>query len=325
MDIVTHALVGVALSRAGFQRFGSSSAPLLILAATIPDIDVIAHVAGPLAALEYRCGYTHALLALPILALACAGMAALIPGKKLPLSKAWLIACVGVASHLLLDWTGSIGLRMLLPFSSRWFYLDLNASYDGAILLALGLALVWPWFVNLVSGEIGESAKNRGQGSALAVLLFLLVWEGARWSLHERALNGLNSRMYDGETATAVAALADPNNPLAWTGIVETTAAFRILKIGSLDIGDATDARISFKPEKSAAYLAAMNTEPFRYMAYFARFPIWRIEPAALDGGMGKALDMTDVRFEAQGTRLSANAVTDDAGHLLFSNFGVRH
>ena len=40
---------------------------------------------------------------------------------------------LGVASHLLLDWTNSYGIRLLFPFSLQWFHLDLNALTDGPI------------------------------------------------------------------------------------------------------------------------------------------------------------------------------------------------
>lgn len=323
MDIVTHSLAGVALSRAFFQRVTPRATLLLLIAATIPDIDILSRVRGQLAALEWQYGYTHSLLALPVLALACVGLTAAIVRQRLPLMTAWIAAGAGVASHLILDWTGSHGIRALLPFSSQWFYLDLNGKYDGVILVALSLALIWPWFVGLVSGEIGHGhGKSTGQGSAILVLLFVLLYEGARWSLHTRALDDLNSRLYDGEVPAAVAALPDPNNPLSWTGVVETLEAYRTVSTGSLNLGNASDSRIFLKPDRSATYQAAVATEPFRYMSYFARFPVWEIEPVELSSGMGKLLDMTDLRFGTPGEgRYHALAVVDSSGRVLLSEF----
>ena len=58
-------------------------------------------------------------------------------------SRSWqaYMACfAGVLSHLLLDWTNTYGIRMLLPFSSRWLHLDITDVVDPWILLALLVA-----------------------------------------------------------------------------------------------------------------------------------------------------------------------------------------
>jgi inner membrane protein len=322
MDNVTHTLVGVALARAGFRRVTPHATLLLILATNIPDIDILSLSGGQLADFEIHRGYTHTLLALPLMALLCVGLTALVGTEKIPVLKAWAVACVGVASHLLLDWTNSFGIRPLLPFSSRWFYLDLNGLYDGLIITMLILALVWPWFVGLVSSEIGGS-KQRGQGSSIAVLLFLLLFEGARWGLHGRALNLLNSRLYGGEVPVQVAALPDPNNPFRWTGVVETADSFRLLQTTSVDISNTGDARVFAKPTKGKMYKALLDYEPFRYMAYFSRFPVWQFDPVTLGAGVGRRVDMTDLRFGTpdQGS-FHASALLGPGGQVLESTFG---
>jgi inner membrane protein len=323
MDNITHTLVGVALARAGFQRVIPRATLLLILAANFPDIDVLSLGFGQLAYLENHRGYTHTFLALPVLALICVGLTALIGKRKLPVMKAWAAACVGVGSHLLLDWTNSYGVRPLLPFSSRWFYLDLNGLYDGVILMALGFALVWPLFVNLVSVEIGGGTKQTGRGSAIGVLLFILLFDCGRWSLHQGVLNLLNSRMYNGEAPVDVAALPESNNPFEWTGIVETESAFRIVKAGPLDLDSGSDARVFVKPQINSAYRAAMDCEPFRYMAYFSRFPVWEFDPVALGAGEGTLVDLTDLRFGTPGKGgFHASALLDVRGNVLKSDFG---
>ena len=322
MDNVTHTLLGVTLSRAGFNRVCPHATLLLILSANIPDIDVVALAGGQLSYLETHRGYTHTFLALPFLALVCVGLTALLTRTKLPLWNAWAVAGVGVASHLLLDWTNSYGVRPFLPFSSRWFYLDLNALYDVVMLAAMLLALALPWFVNLVGSEIGTPKKRSGQGSAIAVLLFLLLFECGRWSLHQSAVNELNSRIYDGEQPVSVAALPEPISPLHWTGVVETQDAFRLLPVYALGLDNGSDSRIFSKPEESAAYRSAKATEPFRYMSYFSRFPVWGFEPIELNAGVGKRVDLTDLRFGIPGRGgFHAIAVIDGAGRDEMSVF----
>jgi inner membrane protein len=322
MDNVTDTLVGVALYRAGFARLVPRALWLLLLGANLADIDVLALLRGQLAEFEMHRGYTHTLLAIPLLALLCVGLTTLITRQRLPFIRAWLTAGAGVAAHLLLDWTGSFGIRPLLPFSSKWFYLDLNGSYDGVILAVLGLALLWPWFASLVSGEIGAKPLHRGRGSSIAALLFLVCFEGARWTLHRRALNDLNTRLYDDQVPVEVSALPEPNNPFHWTGVVETQDAYEIVSTGTFDLAGASDARIFRKPPVNAAYLAAMRCEAFRYMAYFSRFPAWGAEPVKLNPGIGQLLDLTDLRFGAPGEgEFHASALLDARGRVLDCNF----
>src|SRR5690606_22183863 len=53
-----------------------------------------------------------------------------------------LLSYVGLYSHIVLDLLNSYGLRILMPFSGRWFYGDALYIFDPWIWLALG-AGVW--------------------------------------------------------------------------------------------------------------------------------------------------------------------------------------
>ncbi len=48
MDNLTHTLTGLALSRAGLNRWYTRPALVLMLAANIPDIDIVTIAGGPL-------------------------------------------------------------------------------------------------------------------------------------------------------------------------------------------------------------------------------------------------------------------------------------
>lgn len=321
MDIVAHALLGVALSRAGLQRVSKHATWLLLTAAVIPDVDYLARAGGVLAELEWRHGYTHSLLAIPLLAAVCVGLIAAFRREALDWFSAWWIACIGVASHLLLDWTGSQGIRAGLPFSSKWFHLDWNGAWDGVILAGLALALIGPWFGNLISDEIGQSKRQRGQGIAILILTLLFCYEGVRWTLHERAVNQLNARLYgdDGEVPSRVAALPHAS-PFQWTGVVETSGAFRTLTVSSFDVGIENDARVFVKPEPNAALKAAATTEAISYMQYFARFPVWQAGPVTLDKGIGTLVELSDLRPGLP----HASALIDPAGRILESGVGSK-
>src|SRR3954454_13289676 len=159
MDNVTHSLTGLALARAGLDRCCPRATLLLLLSANAPDCDILSLTQGQLAYLEAHRGYTHSLLLAPVMALVCVVVTAALYREKLPWLKAWLVCLIGLSSHLLLDLTNSYGIRLLIPFSSRWFHFDLNALYDWNILVVLAIAALWPLFSRLVSGEIGDRPR----------------------------------------------------------------------------------------------------------------------------------------------------------------------
>jgi hypothetical protein len=66
LDNLTHSLTGFALSRAGFDRFTKSATAILILAANVPDIDIVTRAWGSLAYLNYHRHLTHAIAAMPL-------------------------------------------------------------------------------------------------------------------------------------------------------------------------------------------------------------------------------------------------------------------
>src|SRR5271168_428266 len=69
LDNITHSLTGLALSRAGLNRLTPQATAILVLAANIPDIDVVSSAGGSLAYLHYHRHLTHALSMAPGMAL----------------------------------------------------------------------------------------------------------------------------------------------------------------------------------------------------------------------------------------------------------------
>ncbi len=170
MDNITHSLTGLALSRAGLERFCPRAVWLLMLSANAPDADIAVASQGAFPYLEAHRGYTHSLCGLPVMAALTVVVIAAIFRQRLPWFRAWLICLIGVASHLLLDATNSYGVRLLLPFSSRWSHLDLNGLYDVWILAVLVFAAIWPLFSRLVTREIGGRGSSAGRSLAIFAL-----------------------------------------------------------------------------------------------------------------------------------------------------------
>src|SRR5579884_2317929 len=157
MDPPTHSLTGLMLSRAGFDRLHRRAPITLILAANAPDIDGLSLFGGLLPYIEYHRGLPHSLIFMPV-------MAALAPLVVCGFTRdfgGWLrlyiMSFVAIASHLLLDWTNTYGIRLLLPFSSEWFHLDLNSLTDAWIMAVLLIAWLMVYLVRLVHNEIGAN------------------------------------------------------------------------------------------------------------------------------------------------------------------------
>jgi inner membrane protein len=301
MDNLSHSLTGLALARAGLNRLTPRATLLLLLSANIPDIDIVALGKSQFAYLEVHRGLTHSLVAIPLLALACVLLVAAIYRQRLPWLQAWLACCAGVVSHLLLDWTNNYGIRLLLPFSRHWSHLDINSLTDGPILAVLGLAAVWPWLSGLVSGEIGDVKKSTGRGIAIAGLLFCGGFDVCRCYLHHRAVAQLEARLYAGAPPLQAAALPEPIDPLLWRAIVKTKSTwleFNLSALGPLNTGSAQS---FFRVSLPEAIANVKRTPEFAYFIYFARFPVWSVQPVALSGGTGTRIELTDLRFGEPG------------------------
>ena len=321
MENLTHSLAGYALARAGLDRFSPRAAVLLVLAANAPDLDIVFLTQGPLRYFEAHRGYSHSVLLAPFLALLAVVVTAAIFRQPLPWFKAWLICCLGVASHLIIDWTNNYGVRLALPFSSRWYHADLNSLYDVWILLALLFGAIWPLFSRLVSSEIGARMKTQ-RGSAIFALGFFLAFDCGRAFLHNQALRQLESRLYDGTQPLKSAAFPDPFSPIHWTGAVETERAFLTLPVDSLSDLDVADAITFYKPDITPLLPAVKSRSEFAYLSYFARFPVWSVAPLGTGNGEGKRVELTDLRFGTPGAgAFHSVATVDPAGRVRDSWF----
>jgi len=147
MDNLTHSLVGLAAAKAGLEKLSPGATALCVLAANSPDADIVTLIGGRWIYLQNHRGLTHSIVGTIALALALPlvfhGVAWLIARlrKREPVTRlrGLMIASIIVtASHPLLDWTNNYGVRLLLPWNSRWFYGDLVFIMDPVFWLVLG-------------------------------------------------------------------------------------------------------------------------------------------------------------------------------------------
>lgn len=152
MDNVAHTLAGLALAEAGLKRRTALGTATLAIGANLPDVDGLIYLVGSgVDALAFRRGWTHGILAMalwpPILAGAMLLWHRLRQRRRRGPDAAdarWLLAlaAIGVWSHPLLDLLNTYGVRLLMPFSGRWFYGDTLFIVDPWLwlILAVGVA-----------------------------------------------------------------------------------------------------------------------------------------------------------------------------------------
>src|SRR5712671_1897104 len=116
----------------------------MVLAANAPDFDVVCFFFGSASYIHWHRNITHSLLAWPVMALLSVAIVRWVGRKKVRWLPAFLIAFLAVASHLILDLTNVYGVRLLLPFSGRWFHWDLTPVIDLMIWAVLLLGVVAP-------------------------------------------------------------------------------------------------------------------------------------------------------------------------------------
>ena len=152
MDNLCHTLVGAALGRAGLSRRTRFGAATLMIAANLPDLDVLVFATGtpPVA---FRRGWTHGVVAQLVLPIALTAAVAFVASRRtprvhgdtlpVPVSVRWLflLSIIGVYSHLFLDYLNNYGVRLLSPIDWRWFYGDAVFIIDPWLWLVLGLGI----------------------------------------------------------------------------------------------------------------------------------------------------------------------------------------
>src|SRR5262249_49853631 len=144
MDNITHTLTGLMMARAGLGRSAERGGGLMMmLAVNTPGIDVVYGLPGSLGYMQYHRGYTHSLALSPFIALIPLFLARWIAKSSINW-QSYLACLIGVLSHLALDLTNVYGVRLLLPFSSRWLHLDLVVIIYPCMLFAMLLAISAP-------------------------------------------------------------------------------------------------------------------------------------------------------------------------------------
>lgn len=267
----------------------------MVLGANAPDFDAVCWFGGAASYIHWHRNITHSLIALPFMALLTALIVRWVGRREIRWLPAFLIAMVAVASHLILDLTNVYGVRLLLPFSGRWFHWDMTPIVDLGLWAILLLGVVAPWFGRLVGSEIGERKHEVGGGWAVVALVLFSAYDYGRSVLHDRAAATMGARSYHGLSPRRSGAFPG-ENPLVWEGIVELSDSYVQAPIDLRGRFRPGSEVTFYKAERSPAIETALHTPPFQRFLEFVQYPIWVTEPAP-EAEHATRVRLVDLRF----------------------------
>ncbi|MBY0506848.1 MAG: metal-dependent hydrolase [Bryobacteraceae bacterium] len=322
MDNLTHSLVAVAMARAGLNRFSAHGTAILVIAANLPDIDVVSLAAGDLAYLDLHRNLTHGVQSAPILALLPMLLFRYGLRRPVPVLGAWLISVIGVLSHLGLDFVTHYGTRLASPFSQAWYQWPVLFIFDSVLAAVLLLSVAAPALSKLVSGEIGAKPGS-GRGWAIFALLFTGLWIGGRGMVKTRVEELLTSRVQQGVAPRRVLALPTTFSPVRWRGLVETDGFYSVHDVNLLFSFDPEAGQILSKPQQIDVLRAARRAPALARFLAFSQWPVYRIVPLDEPPG-GQRVQVFDLRFSSDGSAFRAVVDLDAGGRVLRDSFQMR-
>jgi inner membrane protein len=292
MDNLCHTLVGAACGEAGLKRrtrFGNAT---LMIAANIPDLDVLVF-ASDLPSVAFRRGWTHGALAQILLPVAMTAVLCAVDrvrpsrgAERLHAGWVLVLSYLGVISHVLLDLMNTYGIRLLMPFDGRWFYGDTLFIIDPWIWLALGAGILL--------------ARRRGRPQAArAALVVVALYVGAM-VVGARAARDVVAQAWEAQRGGALRSLMVgpvPIFPLSRTVIVDTGPAYITGTFSWFPT------RVTFDPEEipkgddDPRVTRARDARTVRAFLVWSRFPVWTVETTA----GGAVVSVRDMRFLGRG------------------------
>lgn len=301
MDNLTHSLAGWAIARAGLGRVSPGATAALVLASNLPDLDIVAGLAGTASYLAHHRDLTHSVVGLlPQALLLAAALARFVRGARFgPL---FGCALLGLGLHVVMDLWTSYGTRALTPLMNDWFAWDLVFIVDPWILAALGTGIFL-------------SRRLDAPRPARVALLACALYVGGRGVSHDAAVRATIAAI--DEPVYRVAALPEPIDPLRWRVLADAGGAYHV---GKLRLGG-DPPKLDRRAKTAESPLVARIRESSAVAAIFLDFSRWpwlEVEETPA----GKAVVWSDLRFDFPERRGFVTRVEVDAeGRILSERF----
>jgi len=287
----THTLVGIALARAGLDRWSRHAAWTAVIASNIPDIDIVAGLYGTSTYLEYHRGITHSIVGIPVLSILVAAAMYKFSGN---FWKTFVIALAAMSTHLGLDYLNTYGVRPFLPFDGTWFYGD-------------ALFIIDPFFdVTLIAVlAAGYFLSTRRRQLAVIGLIVVTLYVGFRLELRN-----LSRAYLAGFQKAAVSPLA--LNPFQWTGFIDNPRDVSVVGINAFR-GVVSQPFSLAKDPANAIIVRASTSYSARAFLGFARFPVTTVRYR----DSRYFVTFFDVRYYNGGSALGAKVLLDPSLQIV--------
>ncbi len=289
MDNLCHTLAGAAFAEAGLKRTTRLGSVTLMIASNLPDVDALVFATN-MPSVAFRRGWTHGVFAQALLPVMLAGMVYWL-GRLRRGGTAlhgcdfrWLLllSYVGVLSHVGLDLLNNYGVRLLMPFSGRWFYGDSVFIID-----------VWLWLV-LGAGTWIAWSRDR-PGAARLGLLVAAVYIGGL-AMSARAARDYVRESWRSEHGTEPRALMVgpmPLTPFRRAVIVDAGDAYATATFTWIPKGVTFGRRVGKNDNQPAVHAAIAGDARIQAVLTWARFPYYEVERTS----RGEAVTVRDLRF----------------------------
>ena len=264
-----------------------------VIAANLPDLDVLVF-ASDVPSVAFRRGWTHGVLAQAVMPAALAGLMFVTAkrrsgsAEKAALGPLILLSYLGVVLHVFMDYLNTYGVRLLMPFSGRWFYGD-------------SLFIVDPWLWILFGTSVILGGRNRVRAARMLIAVaaaYILIMMGSA-----RAARNIVADAWVRDTGTAAQSLMVgpvPVDPFRKAVIVDAGDRYRTGTFNWFDRRTVfTDLTIG-KNAEHPAVSAARHDRQIAGILVWARFPFWVIVPTT-EGTRVTVRDMRFTRFARGG------------------------
>ena len=287
MDNLCHSLAGLCLGEAGLRRRTPLATATLLVGANLPDVDALAYLASPVTALAFRRGWTHGVLAMAVWPFVLAGLMLLVgrlTRRRPDATQLLIVAAAAVLSHPLLDLLNTYGVRLLMPFSGRWFYGDALFIIDPWVWAALLTGII-------VSRRAASVVPARLAIVTCATYMVVMAALGA-WG---RRLIRYNAA-HEGITVARVMVAPAPLTPLRRQTVLATGDGYLLGELFFLPLTSTRTTDLTMR--NPAALERVAETAQARAYLTWARFPYASLGP--FGDCPARSVCLRDARYPGQ-------------------------
>jgi membrane-bound metal-dependent hydrolase YbcI (DUF457 family) len=288
MDIVTHAGIGL-IAAAPLAGSQPELAVAIVAGSVLPDLDALGRLFGKRAFLRVHQTWSHALPVQAIVSV-LAGFIAQGLGASGLMVGGGLFG--GLMVHTLLDFTNTLGVTLVAPFSRKRFCLEWIFFIDATVLSLTAMACGVSIWTFVRSGEVPG-------GYAVRFFAVLIAYAGAKAVLRRRA--GLSA-------PEAISLIPSALYPWRFLGVVDGGTRVQLLRVNAL-----TGARSTLAEQETfdAAYSTLLSKIPeFRLMRELS--PAYHVVDARKTDA-GDRILCRDLRIRNFGTRFGELELLIDA------------